>query len=261
MYFFFSGEGATDLGVGARPIRYCVGEDYLYGPLTIIADQVYEDGKGFPFLVYELAIFVASEELERIKPELRSPQRSPGLRGMKTPPEMRRHRKDAQALMHASAEYIKHQPEKEFVVVLFRDYDSDHNTDWQGKRQSMINGFKDEFDKNCLFLDASVKAKGIPAVANPVSEAWWLRAIYRNEDKTKDCRHLEETVHGDKADHALKIELEGKLETTPSRDVLNEMVINRKIDYKLIDSESFQCFLFDFREAVGLGYLNSDNPV
>jgi len=38
MYFFFSGEGPTDLGTCVCPKRHCVGNDYLHGPLTIIAN-------------------------------------------------------------------------------------------------------------------------------------------------------------------------------------------------------------------------------
>ena len=242
MYFFFSGEGPTDLGTS---------KDQL-GPLALIIDQIHEDGKKYPFLVYDQTVFVRSEDLERIKPSLRTPRRSLGLRGLKTPPEMRGHRKDAHALIYASAEQMKGKPDKEFVAVLFRDYNRDKNTDWQGKRKAMTYGFQDGFND----LDGTINAQGVSAVASPVSEAWWLSAIYRKEDNNKNCKYLESTSHGNGTDHALKNELETKLGTTPNRTVLNEMVDNREIDYTLIDSDSFLVFRRDFETAIGLGYLH-----
>jgi hypothetical protein len=38
MYFLFSGEGATDLGVGRPGPVIAEGEEYRYGPMTVFVD-------------------------------------------------------------------------------------------------------------------------------------------------------------------------------------------------------------------------------
>ena len=93
---------------------------------------------------------------------------------------------------------------------------------------------------------------GVAAVVRPISEAWWLSAICHSEGVRKD---FESTNHGGGADHELKIKLKEKIGTTPNRTILNDMVTNREIDYKLVDSESFLAFRRDFRTAVGLDHL------
>ena len=236
MYFFFSGEGPTDLGTSKdQP-----------GPLVLVADQIISEHQGYSFLESQCAVFIHPAALERIKPDLRTPPRSPGLRGLKTPAENRMHRKDAHALAHASSEHVKNYPDKEFVAVLFRDSNSPDENEWKKTRESMFNGFRDHSNND----------RGVAAVARPVSEAWWLSAIYRKEDNNKNCKYLESTNRGGETDHALKVELETKLGTTPSRAVLNDMVADREIDYTLIDSESFLAFRRDFEIAVGLGHLH-----
>ena len=249
MYFFFSGEGPTDLGeYNDKP-----------GPLAMIADQIILNHYHYSFIESECAVFVLPADLERIKPKLRTPRRSPALRGLKTPPENRLHRKDAAALVHAASSHIQDKESKEFVAVLFRDSGSPDKKEWNDKRNSMIHGFNDGLDDlKKAVKDGNIEGKGVAAVARPVSEAWWLSAIYRREyaNKDKDCKYLESTGYGKRDKHALKIELEEKLGTETNRTVLNDMVENRKIDYDLIDSESFLAFKKDFETAVGLGYLH-----
>ena len=236
MYFFFSGEGSTDLGT-------CVEEP---GPLALIVDQIIKEHRRYSFLESGCAVFVHPAELERIKSQLRTVPRSPGLRGLKTPPENRLHRKDAAALAYTATNHIRTKTDKEFVAVLFRDSNSPDEREWNNKRKSMLNGFRDQ----------SIEGHGVAAVARPVSEAWWLSAIYRSENKAKDCRFLETTNYGDGAEHALKIELEDKLGEVANRTVLNEKVTRQEIDYKLIDSDSFLAFRQDFETAVGLDHLH-----
>ncbi len=236
MYFFFSGEGPTDLGTS----------DDQPGPLVLVADQIIAKHQGYSFLESRCAVFIHPAELERIKPTLRTRPRSPGLRGLKTPPENRMHCKDAGALAHAATCHIQDKEDKDFVAVLFRDANSPEESEWQNKRNSMLNGFRDQ----------SIDGRGVAAVARPVSEAWWLSAIYRRADANRNCKPLESTAHGGGADHALKGELEEKLKTTPNRTVLNEKILNREIDYEQIDSESFLAFRRNFETAVGLEYLH-----
>ena len=141
----------------------------------------------------------------------------------------------------------KNDNDAEFVAILFRDSNSPDKKEWNDKRDSMLWGFH----------IAGVEKHGVAAVARPISEAWWLSAIYRREDANKDCKKLESRSYGGGVDHALKIELEEQLGEAPSRTVLNDMVTSREreTDYKLIDSESFLAFRRDFEKAVGLEHL------
>ena len=50
MYFLFSGEGPTDLGLCANKANACDGQAYNHGPMTIIVDQIVEEEHGYSFL-------------------------------------------------------------------------------------------------------------------------------------------------------------------------------------------------------------------
>lgn len=241
MYFFFSGEGATDLGENGREP----------GPLALVAEQIIAEHHHYSFLERERAVFIHRAELEQIKGSVGfKPQsrRAVRLPSQNVKPETRYHYDNARAFSRATKRVVenKNENDRDFVAVLFRDSDSPVESEWNDKRNSMLWGFHVE----------KIGKHGIAAVARPVSEAWWLSAIYCKEDKTKKCQYLEESSRGAKGDHPLKIELTKKLGTKPNRTVLNEMVTNRDIDYTLIDLQSFLAFLYDFRDVVGLGYLN-----
>jgi hypothetical protein len=244
MYFFFSGEGKTDAGTHAdQP-----------GPVAHVANQIIAEHHHYSFLESERVVFVHRAELERIKNSAEfKPQskRTIRLRSPNVPPETRYYHDDARAFSRATKHVIesKDENDREFVAILFRDSDSPTEKEWNDKRNSMIWGFHVE----------KIGERGVAAVARPISEAWWLSAIYRKEDSAKDCRYLEETPHGGKADHALKVGLREKLGTESNRTILNAMVTNRDIDYKLIDSESFLAFRRDFETAVGLEHLYHTN--
>lgn len=244
MYFIFSGEGNTDMGNGLHE-GYCTGDSYRHGPLSIIADQIHEDGLGYSFIACELAVFVHPAELERIKAKLRNPRRTLERRGRKTPPEMKMHRRDARALAHASRQYVEGKDDKDFVAVLFRDCDSPKEKDWNDKRNSILTGFQAE----------NIETQGVAAVAQPISEAWWLNALDRKANPNRTGKKYEGMRRGgNEGDHRLKKEL-GE---SGQRDALVEMVKNKDIDYNLIDSASFLQFRTDFEKAVGLGHLHRE---
>ena len=231
MYFFFSGEGVTDLGTSNdKP-----------GPLALVADQIIAEHHHYSFLK-SCAVFVHPAELEQIKPQLRTAPRSPGLRGLKTPAENRLHRKDAAALAYTATSHIRTKEDKEFVAVLFRDSNSPDEKEWNDKRNSMLNGFRDQ----------AIEGRGVAAVARPISEAWWLNALDRKANPNRIGKKYDEMRRGgNEGDHRLKKELgeDGQ------RVALVKMVENEEIDYKLIDSESFLAFRRDFETAVGLEHL------
>ena len=241
MYFFFSGEGKTDTGT----------YDDQSGPLSVVADHIIAKHHHYSFLESERAVFIHRAELEQIKDSVEfKPQSRRAIRlpSQNVKPETRYHYDNARAFSLATKSAIerKEENDREFVAVLFRDSDSPDKEEWKNKRDSMLRGFH----------VGGIEKQGVAAVARPVSEAWWLSAIYRKENQAKDCRYLEKTSHGGGADHKLKIDLEKELGTTPTREVLNDMVRSRDIDYKLIDSESFLAFRRDFEVAVGLEHTH-----
>ena len=240
MYFFFSGEGPTDLGTSNdQP-----------GPLALIADQIITEHHHYSFLESGYAVFVHPAELGRIKglPDFKPLSRkSIRLPSPNVKPETRFHYDDARAFSRAAKDALENKNESnaEFVAVLFRDSNSPDEKVWSDKRNSMLRGFHVE----------NIEKHGVAAVARPISEAWWLCAIYHREETDKDRKHFESTNHVIGTETDLKRKLETELGTTPNRTVLNEMVTNREIDYKLIDSESFLAFRRDFETAVGLEHL------
>jgi len=50
MYILFSGEGATDLGVGTGAALVCEGDEFAHGPMAIIVDQIVEDRQGYSLI-------------------------------------------------------------------------------------------------------------------------------------------------------------------------------------------------------------------
>ena len=63
MYFLFSGEGSTDLGVGTSAALICEGDEYLPGPMAVIADQVVEARHAYSLLEAEGCGYVSEQRL------------------------------------------------------------------------------------------------------------------------------------------------------------------------------------------------------
>ena len=122
MYFLFSGEGATDLGVCNHGKLSCEGEEYLHGPMTVIVDQVVSSKMDFSLLETQYYGFLSETELSRLSRELKPAKKSPRLPGKKKPRETMYFHRNARAF----ARYAKKR-QKELkdtvVAVLFRDSD------------------------------------------------------------------------------------------------------------------------------------------
>ncbi len=240
MYFFLSGEGASDLG------NFGLENKFQPGPLAIIADQIIERHHRYSFLESQCVDYIHPMELNKIKPTLRRPKRSPQAPREKTPDSESYllHRKDAQALAHAAVTKMKDKDDGEFVAVLFRDANSPDEKNWNDNRNSMLTGFR----------VAGIDGHGVAAVARPISEAWWLNALDRKANPKQPVGNKYDGMRrgGNEGDHRLKKDLgeDGR------RAALVGMVQNGEIDYQLIDSPSFLAFRKDFEKAVGLEYLH-----
>jgi hypothetical protein len=230
MYIIFSGEGVTDFGTGTHK-GFCYGNDYRCGPLTYLVDKIIEQICHYSIIANEIAVFVHSAELERIKTELRPSKRSIRIPGGKVKITARYHFEDARAFAIAVNKFIETKTDKNCVAILFRDSNTIDKKEWNDKITSMLNGFTVEDFHH-----------GAPMLPKPVSEAWILCAIYRSEDPNRSCNDLENRKHGDRTDHALKLELEQKLGAKPTCNLLNEKIKSNEITPNNINLPSFNQF-------------------
>ena len=230
MYFLFSGEGATDLGVCSDGGPSCEGDAYLHGPMTVIVDQIVSSKSGDSLLKSRRYGYLSEKQLARLSRKLKPAKKSPRLPGKKKPRETMYFHRNARAF----ARYAKKR-QKELkdtvVAVLFRDSDGAASADrgqWQDKQQSMIAGF-----------NAENFATGVPMVPKPKSEAWLLCAL---KDNRYPGEKLEDRPGTDGSPNALKAELAERLGDSPSRESLCELVRDRIIDIDRIDMNSFTVF-------------------
>ena len=225
MYFRFSGEGHTDLGLCAMAAAHCQGSDYLPGPLAIMVSQIVEDSQGYSIIECEQCGFTPEEELVRKAEKIKSSKKPPRLPGRKRAKETHYFFVNARALAQI-AKSMSAEKSDDVVAILFRDTDGTASAgrgNWDDKWKSMIDGFvEEEFER------------GVPMIPKPKSEAWLLNALkYPNGDS------LEERSGNDKSPNSLKLELEQFLGTVNKRIDLCQLVENRKIDYNKINLPSF----------------------
>jgi hypothetical protein len=235
MLVFVSGEGTTDFGTGNETRQdYYRGEDYLPGPMTYFVDRIIEAKYSYSVIDCHTVVFVHSKKLESIKETMKSLKLSKiRLPSKHIKIETRFHFEDARALTSATKEYLVAQTDKDFVAILFRDSNTNDQTEWKSKWNSMQDGFRVGFDVS------SLKNKGVPMLPKPISEAWLLCAIYRKEDRNKNCNKLEERKHGQKKEHALKWELEKKIGEKPNRYNIISKIESDDIDVNNINLPSF----------------------
>jgi hypothetical protein len=125
------------------------------------------------------------------------------------------------------------------IAVLFRDADgtaSGGRGVWEQKRQSMLDGFREEgFDA------------GVPMLPRPKSEAWlicaWKKGPYRG------CEALEEKSGNDRSPNNLKNELQGLLDDELTPEVLREKV-EESFDIEKIRMPSFKAFRDRLEEVI-----------
>lgn len=229
MYFLFSGEGATDLGVCANGAATCEGASYNHGPMTVIVKQIVERRLNYSILDAEHYGFVSKSALVDRASELKAAKKALGLPGKKRPKETRYFFNNARVLARIAGEK-QNECQEDVVAVLFRDSDETASSGrglWKDKRQSMIDGFKEE-----RF------ATGVPMMPKPKSEAWLLCAL--KENPYQACANLE-----DRSGKGMKNELKKRLAGlgyAASREDLREIVSNRTVDIDRIDMPSFGKF-------------------
>ena len=83
MYFLFSGEGPTDLGLCADSAATCEGDEYHHGPMTVMVDQIVEEQQHYSLLETRHYGFVSRRTLVDRASELKAAKKALRLPGKK----------------------------------------------------------------------------------------------------------------------------------------------------------------------------------
>lgn len=238
MFFLFSGEGVTDLGTCARLATPCKGDDYQPGPMAIIVDQIVAARHGYSLLEVGCCGFVSRRILGDRKSELKTSKKGIRLPGKKRAKETQYFFNNARMLARIAKDEERTLND-EVVAVLFRDSDtaSAGRGDWEGKRQSMLNGF-----------EAEGFTRGVPMMPKPTSEAWLLCALQQHP--YQNCADIENRTGSSRSPHSLKNELAMRLGQPVSAEELCDIIAKRKIDIKKIDMPSFAAFRHRLEEVI-----------
>jgi hypothetical protein len=239
MYFLFSGEGATDLGVGMSSALICEGEEYLPGPMTLIADQIVEAKHKYFLLEAGCCGYISEQNLTQRAGEFKAVKKAMRLPGKKRAKETQYFFKNARVFAKIAKEKAA-ALDDEVVAVLFRDSDGTASAGrglWQEKRQSMLDGFDEEGFAN-----------GVPMIPKPKSEAWLICALKANP--YQGCDGLEDRSGNDNSPNSLKGELEELLGAPRSRESLCQLVQDKAIDIEQIAMPSFAAFRTRLEEVI-----------
>jgi hypothetical protein len=235
MYFLFSGEGPTDLGSGLQDVELCEGKNYLQGPLALFADKIAEQLLTYSLFDLQCCGFVSKKKLTEEVGNLKPLKKFRIPRGEMRYEQGTKYFRNNARVLAMIAQKIATEKNDEVIAILFRDSDRKHSsgsTEWEKKRDSILNGFQDENFQH-----------GVPMIPKPVSEAWILCAIYRKENPNRNCNDLENRTHGKGSEHTLKYELEKMLKKMPpTRELLNEKIQSGEINVDDINLPSFNRF-------------------
>jgi hypothetical protein len=237
MFFLFSGEGSTDLGLCAGNSEMCVGIDYLHGPMTFFVEHLVKAKHPDSPLKWGRVGFASKSALVTRAIQMKTP-RSLALPGKKRRKETMFFYNNARALAQIAID--KEQELNDSVVaILFRDSDGTASAGrglWPEKRESMTRGFLIEGFH-----------RGVAMVPKPKSEAWILCAVKK---EYRHCNALEERSGNDRSPSSLKAELESHLGQSVTRDLLCRMITDGLIDCVRINMPSFSVFKDELERAI-----------
>ena len=231
MYFLFSGEGPTDTGVCNGNVDQCHGDQFSYGPMTVVVDHIVE--RRWNYSMIESLAFgcVSKSRLVAKASELKQDKRRVSLPGAKRPKETTYFYQNARTLALCAREFAQSRG-CEVIAVLFRDSDGTASAGrglWRDKWNSMMSGFEDEgFNR------------GVPMIPRPKSEAWLICAL--KEHPYNGCDALEERSGNDNSPNSLKVELSDLCHGWPGRESMCQMVLERRVDVDQITMPSFTAF-------------------
>ena len=190
-----SGEGVSDLGGCGNQLGYCTGDEFNFGPLSIILDNVVQECLGYsPKDVDPVTYRYYSESALTQRAEDRKRRRGGfSFAGRKRGIETGYFYVNAWMLGEIAKE-LENQEGDTAVAVLFRDTDGTNSTPrdlWDQKVLSILEGFaRADFER------------GIPMVPRPKSESWLLCVI--KDNAYQHCAALEDLSGNDSSPHSAK---------------------------------------------------------
>ena len=122
MFFLFSGEGVTDMGSGKSELAINQGENYVPGPMAVIADHVIEKKLGFSALDTFCCGYVSENHLSSQAGDLKAVKKSLQAPGKKRGKETRYFFNNARILSRIAKEQEVERND-EVIAILFRDSD------------------------------------------------------------------------------------------------------------------------------------------
>lgn len=239
MRVLLSGEGPTDLGCCKNGQGICEGEDFRFGPMTVLLAQAAEKRLGYDFLINpDGLIYVSETEISAWAKQL--PGRLRPTRGKRHGVETGYFFSSAMAL-GKEANTLSEQEHEPVLAVLFRDSDgtrSSPKTLWADKLQSMRDGF--------AFVECRT---GVPMVPKPKSEAWLLCAA---QPGLENCEPLEHVSGNDASPNSAKAQLEAVFGDHKGGEALCDWLIAHPADLgRLLTLPSFRAFREDLDRALG----------
>jgi hypothetical protein len=142
MFFLFSGEGSTDLGVSTSDAIVCQGHDDVVGPLAIMADHVVKGIQGYSIFDVGCYGYVSERNLSNRAAQLKAAKKVLRLPGKKQGKETR-YFFNAARLLSRIAKEIEAEIEEDVVAVMFRDSDGTASAGrglWNDKSPKSLKG-------------------------------------------------------------------------------------------------------------------------
>jgi len=122
VFFLFSGEGPTDLGVCENDADECDGEDFKHGPMAVLVNLLFEAVRRNSFLDSGHCGFVSKRELVNRASALKGASQVPRLPGKKGEKETAYFYRNARAFA-ACAKERESRVSAPVIAGLFRDSD------------------------------------------------------------------------------------------------------------------------------------------
>jgi hypothetical protein len=242
MFFLFSGEGPTDLGIATTESAESAVDRAQYGPMAVLADRIVEKKFRYSILESGRVGFVTKQELIQAGSEFKAVRKSFGIPGKKRAKETQYFFNNARALARL-AKIREKALGDEIIAVLFRDSDGTASANrgaWDSKWNSMLDGFEAEGFR-----------RGVPMIPKPKSEAWLLCAL--KQAAYQNCSELENRSGNDDSPNSLKAELQMIIGVQPTAKNLCQILEDRSVDIDRIDMPKF----LEFRNRLEF-VINSD---
>lgn len=235
IYFVMSGEGKTDLGQN-NP------DGFVAGAVFYLIDALHQKHYDCSLLDCQNFELFSESQLSDFR-ETNKGNRRIFLPSHKTPP-LKLHALQTLFLALYAEQKQKKDNDIEIVPLFFRDADTPTQKDYDEKWHSMLDGFnRSELGKN----------RGIPMLAKPKSEAWFLCIA----DDYTHCKKYENDSSGnDDSPNSLKKQLESKLNGYSNQEICL-FLESKGIDVNLLAAQSYSFNLFKERFETVLNLKHS----